>query len=61
MGGFGPDLRILLPEDYKMRMAREYVCLIDDKGPKGMLRVTTNNLLVGLSADEALRLAQLAH
>ena len=66
MGVLGPDLRVL-PADYKMRVAREYGCLVGVTfrtnyliNPKGVLQVTMSDLLVGLSADEALRLAQLS-
>jgi alkyl hydroperoxide reductase subunit AhpC len=52
-----------------MSVAREYGCLIEDKGimfsasylidPKGVLRqITMNDLPVGRSADEELRLVQ---
>jgi len=52
-----------------MRVARDYRCLIEDKGialrasylidPKGVLRqITMNDLPVGRSVDEALRLVQ---
>jgi hypothetical protein len=52
-----------------MRVARDYGCLIEDKGialrasylidPKGVLRqITMNDLPVGRSVDEALRLVQ---
>ena len=68
-GGLGPDLRISLLADRNMRVAREYGCLIEDKGialrasylidPKGTLRqITMNDLPVGRSVDEALRLVQ---
>ncbi|KAH9011625.1 thioredoxin-like protein, partial [Lactarius hengduanensis] len=57
-GGLGPDLRIPLLADRNMRVAREYGCLIEDKGitfrasylidPKGILRqFTMNDLPVG--------------
>jgi alkyl hydroperoxide reductase subunit AhpC len=68
-GGLGPDLRIPLLADRSMGVAREYGCLIEDKGialrasylidPKGVLRqITMNDLPVGRSVDEALRLVQ---
>ena len=52
-----------------MNVARDYGCLIEDKGitfrasylidPKGVLRqITMNDLPVGRSVDEALRLVQ---
>jgi alkyl hydroperoxide reductase subunit AhpC len=55
--------------DRNMSVAREYRCLIDDNGitfrasylidPKGVLRqITMNDLSVGRSIDEALRLVQ---
>jgi alkyl hydroperoxide reductase subunit AhpC len=68
-GGLGPDLRIPLLADRNMGVAREYGCLIEDKGiafrasylidPRGVLRqITMNDLPVGRSVDEALRLVQ---
>ncbi|KAH8986750.1 2-cysteine peroxiredoxin [Lactarius hatsudake] len=68
-GGLGPNLCIPLLADRNMRVAREYGCLIEDKGitfrasylidPKGILRqITMNDLPVGRSVDEALRLVQ---
>jgi alkyl hydroperoxide reductase subunit AhpC len=68
-GGLGPNLRIPLLADRNMSVARDYGCLIEDKGialrasylidPKGVLRqITMNDLPVGRSVDEALRLVQ---
>lgn len=68
-GGLGPSLRIPLLADRNMCVARDYGCLIEDKGitfrasylidPKGVLRqITMNDLPVGRSVDEALRLVQ---
>ena len=68
-GGLGPSLRIPLLADRNMGVARDYGCLIEDKGialrasylidPKGVLRqITMNDLPVGRSVDEALRLVQ---
>jgi peroxiredoxin (alkyl hydroperoxide reductase subunit C) len=68
-GGLGPDLRIPLLADRNMRVARDYGCLIEDKGialrasylvdPKGVLRqLTVNDLPVGRSVGEALRLVR---
>ncbi len=68
-GGLGPDLRIPLLADRNMRVAGDYGCLIAEKGitfrasylidPKGVLRqITMNDLPVGRSVDEALRLVQ---
>ena len=68
-GGLGPNLRIPLLADRNMRVAREYRCLIEDKGitfrvsylidPKGVLRqITMNDLPVGRSVDEAIHLMQ---
>ncbi|KAH9010497.1 thioredoxin-like protein [Lactarius deliciosus] len=68
-GGLGPDLRIPLLADRNMRIARDYGCLIEDKGitfrasylvdPKGILRqITMNDPPIGRSVDEALRLVQ---
>ncbi|KAH9062499.1 2-cysteine peroxiredoxin, partial [Lactarius deliciosus] len=66
-GGLGPDLRIPLLADRNMRIARDYGCLIEDKGitfrasylvdPKGILRqITMNDPPIGRSVDKALRL-----
>jgi len=68
-GGLGPNLCLPLLADRNMGVAREYGCLIEDKGisfrasylidPKGVLRqITMNDLHVGRSADEALCLVQ---
>jgi peroxiredoxin (alkyl hydroperoxide reductase subunit C) len=68
-GGLGPNLRLPLLADRNMSVAREYGCLIEDKGitfrgsylidPRGVLRqITINDLPVGRSVDEALRLVQ---
>ena len=68
-GGLGPNLRIPLLADRNMGVARDYGCLIESKGialrasylidPKGILRqITMNDLPVGRSVDEALRLVQ---
>jgi peroxiredoxin (alkyl hydroperoxide reductase subunit C) len=68
-GGLKPDLRIPLLADRSMGVAREYGCLIEDKGialrasylidPRGVLRqITMNDLPVGRSVDEALGLVQ---
>jgi alkyl hydroperoxide reductase subunit AhpC len=69
VGGLGPNLGIPLQVDRNMSVAREYRCLIEDKGitflasylidPKGVLRqITMNDLPVGRSVDEALCLVQ---
>jgi alkyl hydroperoxide reductase subunit AhpC len=68
-GGLGPNLHIPLLADRSTQLARSYGCLIPDKGialrasylidPKGVLRqITMNDLPVGRSVDEALRLVQ---
>ena len=68
-GGLGPNLRIPLLADRSLRVARDYGCLIEDKGitfrasylidPKGVLRqFSVSDLPVGRSVDEALRLVQ---
>ncbi|CEQ38605.1 hypothetical protein JCM21900_002892 [Sporobolomyces salmonicolor] len=68
-GGLGPDLKLKLVADKSMKMAREYGVLIEDAGvplrglflidPKGTLRqITINDLPVGRSVDETLRLIQ---
>ncbi|THH15463.1 hypothetical protein EW146_g5024 [Bondarzewia mesenterica] len=68
-GGLGPDLKLPLVADRNMRIARDYGVLIEEKGvalrglflidPKGVLRqATINDLPVGRSVDEALRLVK---
>ncbi|GAA6064108.1 hypothetical protein JCM10212_002485 [Sporobolomyces blumeae] len=68
-GGLGPDLKLKLVADKSMKMARDYGVLIEDAGvplrglflidPKGTLRqITINDLPVGRSVDETLRLIQ---
>jgi hypothetical protein len=67
-GGLGPNLHIPLLVDRNMSVAREYGCLLEKgitlrtsylRNPKGLLRqITINDLLVGRSVDEALRLVQ---
>ncbi|KAI0260571.1 thioredoxin-like protein [Gloeopeniophorella convolvens] len=68
-GGLGPGLRLPLLADRAMRVARSYGCLVEEKGvalrasylidPKGVLRqITMNDLPVGRSVGEALRLIQ---
>jgi alkyl hydroperoxide reductase subunit AhpC len=68
-GGLMPNLCIPLLADRNMSMAREYGCLIEDKGitflasylidPKGVLRkVMMDDLSVRRSVEEALRLVQ---
>nr|AEG19533.1 peroxiredoxin [Glaciozyma antarctica] len=66
-GGLGPDLKIKLVADKSMKIARDYGVLLEDEGvalrglfiidPKGTLRqITINDLSVGRSVDETLRL-----
>ncbi|GAA5923690.1 peroxiredoxin [Sporobolomyces koalae] len=68
-GGLGPDLKLKLVADKSMKMARDYGVLIEDAGvplrglflidPKGTLRqITINDLPVGRSVDETIRLIQ---
>jgi peroxiredoxin (alkyl hydroperoxide reductase subunit C) len=68
-GGLGPNLRIPLLADRSMQVSRKYGVLIEDKGitlrgsflvdPKGILRqITVNDLPVGRSVDEAVRLVK---
>ncbi|GAA5888912.1 hypothetical protein JCM16303_002188 [Sporobolomyces ruberrimus] len=68
-GGLGPDLKLKLVADKSMKIARDYGVLIEDAGvplrglflidPKGTLRqITINDLPVGRSVDETLRLIQ---
>ena len=61
-GGLGPNLRIPLLADRNMRVAREYGCLIEDKGitfrasylidPKGVLRYGFSHPLYELVGDD---------
>ncbi|KAG9225671.1 hypothetical protein CCMSSC00406_0007528 [Pleurotus cornucopiae] len=66
-GGLGPDLRLPLVADRNMQISRDYGVLIEEEGialrglflidPKGTLRqITVNDLPVGRSVDETLRL-----
>ncbi|GAA5910550.1 thioredoxin peroxidase TSA1 [Sporobolomyces salmoneus] len=68
-GGLGPDLKLKLVSDKSMKIARDYGVLIEDAGvplrglflidPKGTLRqITINDLPVGRSVDETIRLIQ---
>ncbi|KAJ6629821.1 peroxiredoxin [Mycena sp. CBHHK59/15] len=66
-GGLGPDLKLPLVADKSMQIARDYGVLLEDEGialrglfivdPKGILRqITVNDLPVGRSIDETIRL-----
>ncbi|OCH85185.1 peroxiredoxin [Obba rivulosa] len=66
-GGLGPDLKLPLVADKSMQISRDYGVLIEEEGialrglfiidPKGTLRqITINDLPVGRSVDETLRL-----
>ncbi|EKM76364.1 hypothetical protein AGABI1DRAFT_102439 [Agaricus bisporus var. burnettii JB137-S8] len=66
-GGLGPDLVLPLLADRNMQISREYGVLLEDEGialrglfiidPKGIVRqITVNDLPVGRSVDETLRL-----
>ncbi|RPD56872.1 2-cysteine peroxiredoxin [Lentinus tigrinus ALCF2SS1-7] len=68
-GGLGPDLKLPLLADKSMTVARDYGVLIEDAGvalrglfiidPKGILRqITINDLPVGRSVEETLRLVK---
>ncbi|KAF5350135.1 hypothetical protein D9756_009092 [Leucocoprinus leucothites] len=68
-GGLGPNLNLPLVADRSMQIARDYGVLLEDEGialrglfiidPKGTLRqITVNDLPVGRSVDETLRLIQ---
>ncbi|GAW10455.1 2-cysteine peroxiredoxin [Lentinula edodes] len=68
-GGLGPDLKLPLLADRSMSIARDYGVLLEDEGialrglfiidPKGILRqITVNDLPVGRSVDETLRLVK---
>ncbi|KAJ2933169.1 hypothetical protein H1R20_g3890, partial [Candolleomyces eurysporus] len=66
-GGLGPDLQLPLIADRNMSISRDYGVLLEDEGialrglfiidPKGVLRqITVNDLPVGRSVDETVRL-----
>ncbi|KAK0188320.1 thioredoxin-like protein [Armillaria mellea] len=66
-GGLGPDLTLPLVADRNMSISRDYGVLLEDEGialrglfiidPKGILRqITVNDLPVGRSVDETIRL-----
>ncbi|KAJ7583337.1 thioredoxin-like protein [Mycena floridula] len=66
-GGLGPDLKLPLLADRNMSISRDYGVLLEDEGialrglfiidPKGILRqITVNDLPVGRSVDETIRL-----
>ena len=67
-GGLGPDLKLPLLSDKAHKVSKEYGVLTEDgvtlRGsflidPKGVLRqITVNDLPVGRSVDEAIRLIQ---
>lgn len=68
-GGLGPDFKLRLVSDKNHRISRDYGVLLEDEGvalrglfiidPKGTLRqITINDLPVGRSVDEALRLVK---
>lgn len=66
-GGLGPDLKLPLIADKNMQISRDYGVLIEEEGialrglfiidPKGVLRqITVNDLPVGRSVEETVRL-----
>ncbi|KAF8605141.1 thioredoxin-like protein [Ceratobasidium sp. AG-I] len=68
-GGIGPDMKITLVSDKSHKISRDYGVLIEDEGialrglfiidPKGILRqITINDLPVGRSVDETIRLLE---
>ncbi|EMD35706.1 hypothetical protein CERSUDRAFT_138397 [Gelatoporia subvermispora B] len=68
-GGLGPDLKLPLVADKSMNISRDYGVLIEEEGialrglfiidPKGTLRqITVNDLPVGRSVEETLRLVK---
>ncbi|KAI0747385.1 thioredoxin-like protein, partial [Fomes fomentarius] len=68
-GGLGPDLKLPLIADKTQKIARDYGVLIEEEGvalrglfiidPKGILRqITVNDLPVGRSVDETIRLVK---
>ncbi|TFK38495.1 peroxiredoxin [Crucibulum laeve] len=68
-GGLGPDLKLPLIADRNMQISRDYGVLLEEEGvalrglflidPKGILRqITVNDLPVGRSVDETVRLVK---
>ncbi|KAF5388986.1 hypothetical protein D9757_005080 [Collybiopsis confluens] len=68
-GGLGPNLKLPLLADRSMSIARDYGVLLEEEGialrglfiidPKGILRqITVNDLPVGRSVEETLRLVK---
>ncbi|KAF9814266.1 hypothetical protein IEO21_05205 [Rhodonia placenta] len=68
-GGLGPDLKLPMIADKSMSISRDYGVLIEEEGialrglflidPKGTLRqITINDLPVGRSVDETIRLVK---
>ncbi|KAG1871763.1 peroxiredoxin [Suillus subalutaceus] len=68
-GGIGPDLRLPLIADRNMTISKDYGVLIEEEGialrglfiidPKGIVRqITINDLPVGRSVEETIRLLQ---
>ncbi|KAG6919678.1 hypothetical protein DXG01_002621 [Tephrocybe rancida] len=68
-GGLGPNLKLPLVADRNMKISRDYGVLLEDEGialrglflidPKGILRqITVNDLPVGRSVDETIRLVK---
>lgn len=66
-GGLGPNLRLRLLADKSMKIARDYNVLLEEEGvalramfiidPQGIIRqMTVNDIAVGRSTEEALRL-----
>ncbi|KAK0479577.1 thioredoxin-like protein [Armillaria novae-zelandiae] len=66
-GGLGPDLKLSLIADRNMSISHDYGVLLEEEGialrglfiidPKGILRqITVNDLPVGRSVDETIRL-----
>ncbi|KAF9220705.1 peroxiredoxin [Gyrodon lividus] len=66
-GGIGPDLKLPLIADRNMQISRDYDVLLEEEGialrglfiidPKGIVRqITVNDLPVGRSVDETIRL-----
>ncbi|KAI9569263.1 peroxiredoxin [Boletus coccyginus] len=69
LGGLGPDLKLPLVADRNMKISRDYDVLIEEEGislrglfiidPKGIVRqITINDLPVGRSVEETIRLLQ---
>ncbi|KAH6905015.1 2-cysteine peroxiredoxin [Coprinopsis sp. MPI-PUGE-AT-0042] len=55
-GGLGPNLRLPLIADRNMAISRDYGVLLEDEGISLRTQITVNDLPVGRSVDETIRL-----